>query len=109
MKATLSIKNNVKVKGFDSSITEIMLETIKESDRTIIVSEDLNFKFSLKTIENVDSINIIIDENMKNVLVNYKDEELNAKRCCVTCNGYTFCGDSACCEISPGSGRWLCC
>ncbi len=109
IKATLSIKRNIKIEELNTNSSVVEFETVTENGKTILTNKQLGIKFSVKALGDIASINIIISDENRNVIVNYADEKLNATRCCVTCQGFTFCGDSACCEISPGSNQWLCC
>jgi hypothetical protein len=108
MKATF-FKSNENDKNLQPVVTDIDLKDEVKDERLILSSSDLGFKFSISNSGDIESINVIVSETNKTVIVNYSGAK-SAIRCCVTCNGWEFCGESACCELYPaGSGNWLCC
>jgi hypothetical protein len=75
---------------------------VNEGDRAVFTAPDgRKASFASAGLSHVD---VSLGE-VPVVIAHYS--EAKAGQCCVTCNGWTYCGDTACCDM--GGGNWLCC
>lgn len=74
---------------------------VDEGDRAVLSGPNGKASFSNAGLTHFD----VSEEETRVVIAHYGSQK--EAYCCVTCNGWTYCGDSACCDM--GGGNWLCC